>query len=261
MGVNMKNHLPAKGVFTQEAGKLVCSTLVYRDLDVFQAMELIAADGFVLLELCIVPGFCPHFDLVKFSIQDAQRLKTKAEELGLSIVSINVNVGSLSGPNVERTLGLVERSIDLAKVLGGKILVLPSGSPVPADEWERSVREINASLVAVADLAARHGIVITIESPHVNSVVGTLTTNPRIRSIDMNYKSGIFAKGYEYTFYRSIESFMNESFMNAYVSGAEPETSAMHGVYIMQLERAVCESNRHGKKVLLAEWNGNSKSH
>ena len=42
---------------------LVCSTVIYHDVDVFRALDLIALDGFRKIELVVVPKFCPHFDL------------------------------------------------------------------------------------------------------------------------------------------------------------------------------------------------------
>jgi len=176
----MENRLFGESLPMQHVGKLVCSTLVYRDLDVFRAMELIAAEGFVLLELCTVPGFCPHFDLAKFSVQDAEQLKARADALGLTIVSINVNVGSLTGPSRKQTLGLVEKCIDLAIVLGARIIILPSGRRVSATEWDHSVKELNASIRPVADLAAEHSIAVAIETPHVNTIAETVEEAHRL---------------------------------------------------------------------------------
>jgi predicted dehydrogenase len=72
------------------------------------------------------------------------------------------------------------------------------------------------------------------------------TSNRRVNDFSWNHRKGVFAKGYEYTFYGSIESFMRN-----YVCGRNPETSGSHGLFIMGLEKAVSESSRNKCKVYL----------
>jgi hypothetical protein len=62
----------------------------------------------------------------------------------------------------------------------------------------------------------------------------------------MNYKRGVYAKGYEYTFFNSIESFMRN-----YIKGIPPETPGQQGLYNMEVEKAIFRSCTQKVKVVL----------
>jgi len=76
--------------------------------------------------------------------------------------------------------------------------------------------------------------------------VGILSyaTREKLIGFDWNHKKGVFSRGYEYTFYKSIESFMT-----SFIAGKPPETSAEHGLFVMKLEKAVTQSYRAGCRV------------
>jgi predicted dehydrogenase/sugar phosphate isomerase/epimerase len=74
----------------------------------------------------------------------------------------------------------------------------------------------------------------------------THTSNRKLNHFNWGHKQSVFSKGYEYTFYKSIESFMN-----SYLNGRRPETDGDHGLFMMRLEKAVSESFRNECKVYL----------
>lgn len=80
------------------------------------------------------------------------------------------------------------------------------------------------------------------------NTLGTLSysANRKIKDIDWNHRKGVFSKGYEYTFYQSIESFMN-----CYVDGNSLETNGEHGLFIMKLEKLISKSCKNNCKVNL----------
>ena len=74
----------------------------------------------------------------------------------------------------------------------------------------------------------------------------TWTSNGRARGIDINHKKDVFARGLEYSFYKSIESFVN-----AYLLCECPETPGEQGLFNMHLEKAVSEASITGRRVVL----------
>jgi predicted dehydrogenase/sugar phosphate isomerase/epimerase len=163
--------------------RVTCSTLIYRDLDIFRALDLVAAAGFGLVDMCIVPNFCPHFDLKGYSTLDVERLREYLNGLRLSIVSLNVMPGYLNALKAENVTVLLKRSVDLAAQLKAQIVTLPSGFRVPPDEWEHSVQKINQRLSVLIGYAESRGISLSIEAPHLGTL--TETVGEAVRFFDI----------------------------------------------------------------------------
>lgn len=87
---------------------------------------------------------------------------------------------------------------------------------------------------------------ITLNGINMYNTIGNLTyiSKEKIRNIDMDHKKGVYAKGFEYTFYSSIESFMR-----AYTRGKPPETLSEQGLFNIELEKAIYRSNKEKTKI------------
>lgn len=96
-----------------------------------------------------------------------------------------------------------------------------------------------------ADVLFEHGAV-AISGINMFDTMGkfTYSTRLKIRSVDLNHKHSVFAKGYEYCFFRSIESFFN-----AYLSKVNSETTGRQGLFLIYLEKAIHQSTVLGRSV------------
>jgi predicted dehydrogenase/sugar phosphate isomerase/epimerase len=136
-----------------------------------------------------------------------------------------------------------------------EILYVPSIYASVTCEFEEGfIGVVNSSyfyeLEAMAftvDAVFRNGAV-TLNGINMFDIMGDLSfiSREKIRKIDMNHKKGVFAKGFEYTFYRSIESFVRN-----YTAGEPPETPGEQGLFNMRLEQAISRSNAKKAKVSL----------
>jgi len=105
--------------------------------------------------------------------------------------------------------------------------------------------EFILNIEAVFDIGA-----VALSGINTIDVVGrlTFTSNRPVRKDAMNHRGDVFARGYEYCFYRSIESFMN-----AYVRHGPPETSGRQALFNICLEKAVSKAEATGLEVYLSD--------
>jgi len=92
---------------------------------------------------------------------------------------------------------------------------------------------------------------LTLNGINLFDCVGylTYTSKEKLRKVDMNYRKGVFTNGFDYTFYRSIESFMRN-----YAEGKEPEIPGEQGLFNIELEKAIYQSNQQRCKILMSEF-------
>ena len=107
--------------------RLACSTMIFRELDVLESLDLIAGEGFKDVDLCIVPGVCPHFDLDNYDAGSVSRLKEHLAKRELSVVCLTLWPGYLNSRKADKTLSQVERGVDLAAELGSGAVSLLAG--------------------------------------------------------------------------------------------------------------------------------------
>jgi predicted dehydrogenase/sugar phosphate isomerase/epimerase len=153
---------------------LVCSTLIFRDLGLPTALELIAEEGFHRVDLAIIPGFCPHFDLESHNGSDVERLKRILASHNLSVASVNAFPGFLDAPEAQRVGASIRRAVVLAAQLQAQVLTLPSGSCAAPDSWADAARVAGVRLREAVALAEEHGIEISVESPHLGTLTETV---------------------------------------------------------------------------------------
>jgi len=81
---------------------------------------------------------------------------------------------------------------------------------------------------------------VTLNGINQFNILGKLSyiSKHKIKVIDMNYKNKVYSKGYEYTFFNSIESFMKH-----YISDKKFETPGEQGLFNIYLEKMIFESN------------------
>jgi predicted dehydrogenase/sugar phosphate isomerase/epimerase len=190
---------------------------------------------------------------------------------GLSFFNINVHAMSYA------------HAIDLLSYLGGKIKSI-SGTFKNDDairifgntDWSLYdkdilyVPSINASVTCEFETGAvgivnssyfynLNSFVLSIEAVFENGAItlnginmfdttGNLSffSRQKIKKVDMNYKRGVYTRGYEYTFFSSIESFMRN-----YIKGKTPETPGQQGLINMEIEKMIFKSCNEKIKISL----------
>ncbi|MFH1486146.1 MAG: sugar phosphate isomerase/epimerase, partial [Chloroflexota bacterium] len=151
--------------------ELACSTIVFRDRDVFTALDLIASEGFGKVDLCIVPGDCPHFDLENYDQGDVSQLLEHLARRNLSVVALTVIPGFLNARNTDACAELVKRAVDLAAKLGAGLVSLPAGERVERNKWDDSVARVATLLSELAEYAEGFNVEISVEAPHWATLV------------------------------------------------------------------------------------------
>ena len=135
------------------------------------------------------------------------------------------------------------------------ILYIPSIYASVTCEFESGyVGNINSSIyynleafILSIEAVFKNGAV-TINGINMFNAVGNLSyiSKSRIRTIDMNYKKGVYSKGFEFSFFSSIEAFIESC-----SRGEKPDVPGEQGLFNIELEKAIAKSNREKTKVFI----------
>jgi len=90
--------------------------------------------------------------------------------------------------------------------------------------------------------------IVNFSGMNMFNIKGKLSwfSNRPIKAVNMNYHKDMYAKGYELSFYDSVESFIKN-----YLVGKNPETDGFQGLFNMRLEKLIFESSINQSKVKL----------
>jgi predicted dehydrogenase/sugar phosphate isomerase/epimerase len=150
------------------------STVSFKNKSLSDALDHLKLLDFRWIDLVIVlPDFCPHYDPLKYSFEEDYRIAEMFKKNGFSISSINVVPGFFNHGNPENTMHFLERTMILADVLGAKIITIPSGAKKSEFEWETSVLRARPHFHKLVKLAKDKGISISVEAPHIGTLVET----------------------------------------------------------------------------------------
>ena len=88
--------------------------------------------------------------------------------------------------------------------------------------------------------------VVSLSGINMFNTVGHLShfSPGGIRKVAMDYKKGVYSKGYEYTFFESIKDFVEK-----YVAGKSAPTTGEQALFNMKLEKLISISHRRHEKV------------
>ena len=135
------------------------------------------------------------------------------------------------------------------------ILYVPSINTSVTCEFESgSVGIVNSSyyyalgaFILSIDAVFENGAV-TVNGINMLDTIGNLTYfgKEKITKVDLDFKKGVYTKGWEYNFWSSIESFMR-----SYTGDRKFETSGEIGLFNIMLEKAIARSNNENIKVIL----------
>lgn len=165
------------------AHTLACSTVLYHEMEIFRALDLIAADGFKYVEIVDVPGFCPHLHFEGARSHFVKKLKGTLFRNNQTIASLYLTPGSFLKEEIDQTVSNMEAGFQLALELDVRRVTVIPGSKVEEGEWEATAKSIAYGLRRVADLAGEKGIQLQIESPHLNTFTETVGQTFRLFEI------------------------------------------------------------------------------
>jgi predicted dehydrogenase/sugar phosphate isomerase/epimerase len=150
------------------------STLLFREVPLPKAIDRISHTPLKSIDLAIVPPkFCPHYDPINTNEDDDKKLRELIDHSGLRVVSLNIVPGYFNADEPTEVSRFIRRSVSIAQTLGGNSISLPSGKKADQD-WEGNVRRVAGYLKEEAKYAGDHGIVLSLETPHVRTLTETL---------------------------------------------------------------------------------------
>jgi len=141
-----------------------CSTLGWHFFDLKTALSEMRALRFGVVDIAMIPTFCPHFDPLKASRSEKAELKRTVQESGFRIATLNTFSGFLgAGPDRDSALEFLRSSMELAKDLGAYGLCVQSGQPRPEREWDEAAQSLARDLRLLGEEAGRFGLDIAVE--------------------------------------------------------------------------------------------------
>ena len=149
--------------------RLGCSTISFRHLELEKALDEIVNLGFGEVDLGSLPGVCTHVPTT-LSTSDVARVATCVAKAGVSVRSINCDVGDLNDPGVDVANSThLTRLLELATAVGARALALPNGAieHTPIGTLGVDLDRVAANVGIALERAQPYGIDIWIESLHV----------------------------------------------------------------------------------------------
>src|SRR5688572_29884046 len=101
---------------TQFHDRLGCSTISFRHQPLAQALSTIAGLGFTEIDLGALPGVCDHVPFV-LDADAVDEVAATVSESGLTVRSINGDIGDLNAPLADRPRARRQKHLDMLVAL------------------------------------------------------------------------------------------------------------------------------------------------
>jgi sugar phosphate isomerase/epimerase len=152
---------------------LGASTLGYRFDSLDVALREIAGQGFDLVDLAMIPSYCPHFNPVTATENAQEALQEQLEDLGLRVATLNVSHGLFGNPAArDAQMAFVRASLRLAQRLGAYGVTTQSGVEPPPGQWREVADAVAPDVRTLGDEARALGLELTLEL-HKSMVMAT----------------------------------------------------------------------------------------
>lgn len=158
---------------TSLKSRIGCSSISFRHLPLPAALDKIRALGFSALDIGVLPGFCPHIDLRRWTEDETRTLAASLAERGLRLSSLNVSVSGLAVRDARESLEFLEQTVKLGAALGARSITLPVGPGVQQEKWREAAEALARRVRHLAGTAQEAGLQVSLEAPHT----GTLASN------------------------------------------------------------------------------------
>ncbi|GAF78431.1 unnamed protein product, partial [marine sediment metagenome] len=127
--------------YFNDVNRFGTSTLLFRELSLDKALENISYIKLKKVDLSIIlPKFCPHYDPLKTNEDDDKNLKDLFQRFGLELSTLNIVPGYFNKDDPKEVSYFIRRCVNIAKVLGGHSITMPSGIKVDSKEWLKNVK-------------------------------------------------------------------------------------------------------------------------
>lgn len=153
--------------------RIGCSTATFRYTPLDDALDRIQASGVEVIDLWMIPNWCPHFDPMSSTSLARRELKERIESRGLRLASCRVGSGAYlindaRGPEIE---GQYQRnSLELASEVDCPLVLLSTGRDTWDSTFEHHVNLVADHLNELGRRAAELGVKVGIVCPHVSQL-------------------------------------------------------------------------------------------
>jgi sugar phosphate isomerase/epimerase len=165
--------------------ELGCSSLCFARMPRQEALDAIAGMGFGLVDLGMLRPFnvgenefkALHLDALTAGAGEVARVRDELAERGLQLVAVNAGGGYLNlAWEREEGTAYVERSIDICRELGGRVVTIQSGKLLRGTDWRANVDYVAPVFRELADRAEQAGVELHVEGPHLEMLTWNLRT-------------------------------------------------------------------------------------
>jgi len=151
------------------------SSLIFRELTLARALELLKVCGLKWLDLAIVPNFCPHYYLNTTNENDDQVMAELIKSYNFEISSLNINPGYYNFHKYEEVNKTIIRAAQLAKTLGTNIITIPSGTRTSQESWLEEAKKVTKHISEISkQIHDKYQAFISVETPHLGTLTETL---------------------------------------------------------------------------------------
>jgi sugar phosphate isomerase/epimerase len=164
---------------------LGCSTLCFARMPRREALDRVAAMGFGLVDLGMLRPFnvgenefkALHLDALTADAGEVARVRDELAERNLGLVAVNAGGGYLNlAWERDEAVAYVERSIEICRDLGGRVVTIQSGKLLRGTDWKANAEYVAPAVRRLADTAEQAGLELHIEGPHLEMLTWNLRT-------------------------------------------------------------------------------------
>lgn len=148
-----------------------CSTLVYTDLGVEEALQRIASHGFKRVEFASLASYCRHFDEDE---TDPSKLRAMLYKLGLTPIALNYSTNRTDGYryklNIPEEAAIVEQKLRKvilkASEVGIPLVCTGPGQRNDSEDRRDEVEKAAELINRMAEYSKDLGVKLVLEVPH-----------------------------------------------------------------------------------------------
>jgi sugar phosphate isomerase/epimerase len=172
--------------------ELGCSTLCFARMPRREALDHVAELGFGLVDLGMLRPFnvgenqfrALHLDALTADAGEVSRVRDELAERNLRLVAVNAGGGYLNlAWERDEAIAYVERSIDICRDLGGRVVTIQSGKLLRGTDWKANAEYVAPAVRALGDRAEQAGVELHIEGPHLEMLTHNLQTTSDFMSL------------------------------------------------------------------------------
>lgn len=148
-------------------GKLIATSMVFRNFPLREAMKQIKAHGFDEMEVTIAGLFTPHFlHLAEITENEMKEKAAEAAANGIHVHALNVGAGfNPADETASRHLHI--QALRLAHAYGSEVVTLGCGGIAEGMDTIEGLKKIAAYLNELSLIAwNEYGIRLSVEAPH-----------------------------------------------------------------------------------------------